>query len=273
MKIFIDSADLEQIAKARSYGILNGVTTNPSLIKKAVQKLQGRGEQVDMRRYLEQLLTEAGDVPVSLEVIGSDYEAMVREGRFLFRTFNPAAGNVYVKIPVDPAFSRGSDKHFDGLRAIRTLAGEGVPVNCTLIFSPEQAMLAAKAGAGIVSPFAGRVDDYLRSANAISFAKDDYFPAQGLQGAEVPDMDGIVSGIDLVSQCVDLLEHYGLHAEVLAASLRNPRQTREAALAGAHIATLPFPVIEELLQQEKSMEGMRGFTEDVIPEYAELLGR
>lgn len=273
MKIFIDSADLEQIKAARSYGILDGVTTNPSLIKKAVDTMQARGERVAMRQYLDQLLTEAGDVPVSLEVIGSDYEAMVRQGRFLYETFNPVAGNVLVKIPVDPAFSRDSGTHFEGIRAIRTLTGEGVPVNCTLIFTPEQALLAAKAGASIVSPFAGRVDDSLRKQNNISFSKHDYFPIEGLNTGEVRDLHGIVSGIDLVAQCVDLLSHYRQEAEVLAASLRNPRQTREAALVGAHIATLPFSVIQELLTHDLTMEGMQLFTDDVVPEYADLLER
>lgn len=271
MKIFIDSADLEQIQAARSYGILDGVTTNPSLIKKAVGKMQERGEQVDMRHYLEKLLTEAGDVPVSLEVIGSDYETMVRQGRFLYETFNPVAGNVLVKIPVDPAFSRDSKTHFEGIQAIRTLTGEGVPVNCTLIFTPEQALLAAKAGASIVSPFAGRVDDYLRKQNHISFSKDDYFPPEGMDAGEVSDITGIVSGIDLVAECADLLARYGHEAEVLAASLRNPRQTREAAQVGAHIATLPFAVIEELLTPDLTMEEMKLFTDDVVPEYADLL--
>ncbi|MEF8943614.1 MAG: transaldolase family protein, partial [Desulfohalobiaceae bacterium] len=252
-------------------GILDGVTTNPSLIKKAVGTMQDRGEQVDMRQYLEKLLTEAGDVPVSLEVIGSDYETMVRQGRLLYKTFNPVAGNVLVKIPVDPAFSRGAKTHFEGIQAIRTLTGEGVPVNCTLIFTPEQALLAAKAGASIVSPFAGRVDDHVRKLNNMSFSKKDYFPAEGMDAGEVSDIGGIVSGIDLVAECADLLARYGHKAEVLAASLRNPRQTREAAQAGAHIATLPFAVIEELLTHELTMEGMQLFTDDVVPEYADLL--
>ncbi len=273
MKIFIDSADLEQIAKARAYGVLDGVTTNPSLIKKAVKKLQDRGEKVDMRQYIEKILKEAGDAPVSLEVIGYDYESMVREARQIYEAFNPVAGNVNVKIPVNPAFSRESETHFHGIQAIRTLTGEGVPINCTLVFSPEQALLAAKAGASFISPFAGRIDDDLRKKNNISFAKDDYFPAEGLTKGDILAVNGIVSGIDLVSQCVDLLSHYGFESQVLAASLRNPRQIREAALVGAHIATLPFEVIEGLLLQEKTMEGMKLFTEDIVPEYAELLGK
>jgi len=271
MKIFLDSAEVDEIVQARSYGVLDGVTTNPSLIKKAVATLQGRGEQVDMRGYIERLLWEAKGVPVSLEVIGSDCQTIIEQGRFLYKTFNPIARNAYIKVPVNPAYGPDSQAHFDGLKAIRTLSGEGVPINCTLIFTPEQAMLAAKAGAVIVSPFAGRVDDLLRQKNGQAFEKTDYFPAEGLESGSVLDDNGIVSGIDLVAQCVDLLERYGLETEVLAASLRNPRQTREAALVGAHIATLPFGVISKLLLHEKTMEGMQKFTDDVVPEYAELL--
>jgi transaldolase len=271
MKIFIDSADVDEIVQARSYGVLDGVTTNPSLIKKAVSRLQERGETVDMRGYIERLLQEAKDVPVSLEVIGTDCQSIIEQGRFLYKTFNPIARNVYIKVPVNPAFDQESQSHFDGLKAIATLAGEGVPINCTLIFTPEQAMLAAKAGAAIVSPFAGRIDDMLRTKNELSFQKTDYFPADGLESGQVTDDNGIVSGIDLVGQCVDILENHGLKSEVLAASLRNPRQTREAALVGAHIATLPFGVISKLLLHEKTMEGMQKFTDDIVPEYAELL--
>jgi transaldolase len=272
MKIFLDSAELEHIAKARSYGVLDGVTTNPSLIKKAVHKRQEKGEAVNMRQYIEQILEEAGSgVPVSLEVIGADYGQMVREARFLFETFDPVARNVYVKIPVNPAFVASDSTHFDGIRAIADLSREGVPINCTLVFTPEQALLAAKAGAAIVSPFAGRIDDLLRSKNGLSFGKSDYFPAEGLQEGEVLEDNGVVSGIDLVSQCVDILEMHSLTAEVLAASLRNARQTREAALAGAHIATLPFDVLAPLLMHAKTFEGMELFTQDVVLEYAELL--
>ncbi len=272
MKIFIDSADLDQILKARSYGVLDGVTTNPSLIKKAVTKLQEAGEKIDIKEYINKLLYEVGESsPVSLEVIGSDYEQMVQEARILHKTFNHVANNVYVKIPADPAFTEDSETHFDGIKAIKTLTSEGIRVNCTLIFTPEQALLAAKAGASFVSPFAGRVDDMLRKKNNIEFSKDDYFPAHGLiEEVDFPDDNGIISGIDLVQQCVDILESYELKSQVLAASLRNPRQVRESALAGAHIATLPFGVIEDLLKHEKTMEGMELFTKDIIPEYAQL---
>ncbi len=271
MKIFIDSADIEHIEKARSYGILDGVTTNPSLIKKAVTIRQQRGDNVDMRSYIQSILEVAHDVPVSLEVIGTDRQQMEKEGRFLFETFNPIAGNVYVKIPVNPAFSRDDSTHYDGIGTIKALADDGIPVNCTLVFTPEQALLAAKAGARVVSPFAGRIDDLLRTRNKIDFDKTDYFPAYGLDQGEATDDNGIVSGIDLVIQCVEILKKFDFTCEVLAASIRNPRQTREAALSGAHIGTLPFEVISQLLVHDKTMEGMRGFVKDVVPEYADLL--
>ncbi len=272
MKIFLDSADIEDVAQARSYGILDGVTTNPSLIKKAVVKRQARGEEVDMQGYIQRLLEEAGEAPVSLEVIGLDYESILRQGRYLYQTFNPVAGNVNVKVPVNPAQDLEDGSHFHGLQAIKTLSEEGIPVNCTLVFTPEQALLAAKAGAAMVSPFAGRVDDFLRQENKIPFQKTDYFPAEGMQSAQIPSDAGIISGIDLVGKCVEILDLYNLQAEVLAASLRNPRQTREAALAGAHIATLPLEVISMLLIHDKTLEGMRLFTQDVVPEYQQLLG-
>jgi transaldolase len=117
------------------------------------------------------------------------------------------------------------------------------------------------------------VDDFLRQENKISFAKTDYFPAEGLQSAQIPSDAGIVSGIDLVGKCVEILDLYNFQTEVLAASLRNPRQTREAALAGAHIATLPLEVISMLLVHDKTLEGMRLFTQDVVPEYQQLLGQ
>lgn len=273
MKIFLDSADLDQLIKARSYGVLNGITTNPSLIKKAVNKRQELGEEIDMREYINQLLSEAGESsPVSLEVIGTDYEQMVNQARFLHKTFNPVANNVNIKIPVDPAFSGDSQTHFDGIKAIKTLSSERISINCTLIFTPEQALLAAKAGADFISPFAGRVDDMIRKKNNMQFSKNDYFPVHGLvdENVEFSNDNGIFSGVDLVQQCVDILELHNLKAEILAASLRNPRQVRECALAGSHIATVPLEVIEQLLEHEKTMEGMEIFTQDIVPEYSRL---
>ena len=267
MQIFIDSAKLEEIKEVHNAGILDGVTTNPSLIKKAVEEIKKRGDGIDMEDYIKEILKTAKNARVSLEVTEYTYDKMVEQGRKLFKMFNPAAKNVYIKIPANPSFEGEKGREFDGLMAIKTLSQEGIPVNCTLVFTPEQALLAAKAGAKIVSPFAGRMDDYLRVKNNIPFDKSDYYPADGKN--DLND-NGIVSGIDLVRQIAEVFKKHNIKAEVLAASIRNARQAREAALVGADIATLPFEVIKELLAHYKTREGMRTFTDDAIPEYINL---
>lgn len=272
IKIFIDSSKLEEIKRAHQYGLLDGVTTNPSLIRAAVEEFQKNGGNIDIKEYIKEILILAKGFPVSLEVIGTESDTMIKEGRELFKMFNPVAGNVYVKIPINPSFEEDGKNKFDGLKAIRTLSSENIPINCTLIFTPEQALLAAKAGATFVSPFAGRIDDYLRSHNSISFEKNDYFPAVGMEkdGNTIED-NGIVSGVDLVAQIREIFDNYDItETKVLAASMRNARQVREAALAGADIATLPMVVIEELISHYKTREGMQKFTGDVVPEYAAL---
>jgi len=266
MKIFIDSADLDEITQAYKWGIADGVTTNPSLLKKAVDKREAMGETVNVRDYLKKLLRVAKGTPVSLEVTESEAEGMIEQGKALYKDFNPIAKNVYIKIPVNPAFKEEDDTQFDGLKAIKELSSIGIPINCTLVFTPEQALLAAKAGASFVSPFAGRVDDYIRAQSKKKFDKKAYFPAGGVG----KDDNGIVSGIDLVAKCVNILNYYDFETEVLAASLRNPRQVREAALVGAEIATLPFGVIQDMLKHFKTYEGMAKFTADIVPEYVDL---
>lgn len=272
MKIFIDSAKLSEIEEAFSSGFLDGVTTNPSLLKVAGEELKAKGEEIDLAQYIERILTVAEGTPVSLEVTEYTHEKMVEQAKRIYERFNPIANNVYIKIPISPVFEGAETDDFDGLKAIKELSGENIPVNCTLIFTPEQALLAAKAGAAFVSPFAGRIDDYIRSQNGIQFKKPDYFPAQGIWGDDQALEDnGIVSGIDLVEQIVEIFSRYDLTAEVLAASLRNARQVREAALAGADIATLPLYVIRDLVNHYKTREGMANFMKDVIPEYADLI--
>ncbi|MFH1575638.1 MAG: transaldolase family protein [Candidatus Nealsonbacteria bacterium] len=267
MKIFIDSAKIEEIEEAYSSGILDGVTTNPSLIKKAAEELKSKGEKIDMEEYIKKILKTAEGTGVSLEVTEFTYDKMVEQGRALFKKFNPVAKNVYIKIPVNPSFEGEKGREFEGLRTIKTLTAEGIPINCTLVFTPEQALLAAKAGAKIISPFAGRIDDYIRSSGNAPFNKSDYFPQDG-QG-NLND-NGIVSGIDLVRKIKEIFRNYNIKAEVLAASIRNTRQVREASLAGADIATLPFSIIKELLSHVKTREGMKTFTQDAIPEYIDL---
>lgn len=271
MKIFIDSADLDEIRQGYAWGVADGVTTNPSLLKKAVEKRISKGDKVDLKDYISRILEVAKGTPVSLEVTEYTADGMIAQAKKLHAMFNPIAENVYIKIPVNPAFKAGDKTHFDGIRAIRELTEAGIPVNTTLIFTPEQALLAAKAGAKFLSPFAGRIDDDLRKKGNIASGKMDYFPAEGLalDGKMLED-NGIMSGIDLVEQCVQIVEQYAFGAEVLAASLRNPRQVREATLVGAHIATLPFSVLENMLQHHKTYEGMELFTADIVPEYAEL---
>jgi len=267
MKIFIDSADIDEIREAYSGGVLDGVTTNPSLIKKATDKRPG----LNMKEYINKILTIAEGTPVSLEILATSYLEMIKEGNRIYQIFNPVAENVVIKVPVNPSLQK--EPSYDGIKAIKELTDQGIPVNATLIFTPEQALLAAKAGAVFVSPFAGRVDDFIRNNHEIKYDKTDYFPASGWKNESTgKDMEdkGIVSGIDLVSQCVEIFREFDLQSEVLAASLRNPRQVREAALVGADIATLPFPVIKSLLYHFKTREGMENFIRDIVPEYAAL---
>ena len=256
---------MEEIKLVYSYGICDGVTTNPSLLKKAADKLEGES----LEKYIKKILKTAKGTPVSLEVTETDYEGMVKQGRRLFKKFNRVANNVYIKIPVNPSFS--SKVSADGIQAIRTLSKKRIPINCTLIFTPEQALLAAKAGANIVSPFCGRIDDFIRKNNKIKFKKEDYFPMEGIEKKKKTLEDnGIVSGIDLVEQIVEIFKQHNIKSEVIAASMRNPRQVREAALVGSHIATLPFDVIKQLLDHKKTQEGMKNFTKDIVQEYVNL---
>ena len=271
MKIFIDSASLKEIEEAYSYGILDGVTTNPSLIKIAYEGMKADGIKTSFEDYIRRILLAAKGTPVSIEVTGFRYEDMVSQAKELFRKFNPVAKNVYIKIPVNPSLEGETGREHEGLKAIRALSGLGIPVNCTLIFTPEQALMAAKAGASIVSPFAGRIDDYIRKNNKIPFEKTDYFPAEGLRTQKgLLEDNGIVSGADLVRKTVEIFRKYNVRTEVLAASIRNSRQARECALAGADIATLPLDVIKAIISHYKTREGMRAFMNDTIPEYESL---
>ena len=266
MKLFLDSANLEEIKEVKEYGILDGVTTNPSLIKKA-----SAGRDLDMEKYIKNIFRACGKLPVSLEVVGTSFSEMVKEGKVLKKKFGKI-GNLYVKIPVDPCIENKCSRDADGIKAIKTLRGLGIKINCTLIFSPEQALLASRAGANYVSPFMGREDDYIREVGRVKFEKTDYFPDEGYKkGSKILNDRGIVSGVDLVEECVKVLK--GSRTKVLAASVRNVRQFREAAEVGAHIATVPLSVIRKLLIHKKTREGMKKFTKDVVPEYAKLLGR
>lgn len=208
MQIFLDTANLGEIQEAVALGVLDGITTNPTLIGK---------EKRPFRPLVEEIcrLVEG---PVSLEVVATDLEGMLREGRELAKI----APNVVVKCPMTR----------DGLKAVRRLTAEGIKVNQTLVFSPTQALLSAKAGATYVSPFVGRLDDA-----------------------------GHV-GMDLVRTILEIYRNYGFETKVLAASLRHPTHVVEAAVAGAHIATMPFAVLEQLLKHPLTDVGLKKFLDD-----------
>ncbi len=164
-----------------------------------------------------------------------------------------------------------------GIKAIKSLDEERIPVNATLVFTPEQALLAAKAGAQYVSPFAGRVDDRIRKSAGIEFEKSDYFPEYGIPDKSSPDTTvrdyGLVSGVDLIAQIVDIFLQYEFECEVIAASIRNPIQVRESASAGAHIVTLPFGVLKSMVQHPGTADGIDAFTNDLVDEYLEVFSK
>lgn len=271
MQIFIDSAILEEIKEAYSWGIIDGVTTNPSLIKKAVNNFNKKEKKISIESYIKKILKITKGTPVSLEVTSTTYEEMIKEAESLYKKFNPTAKNVYIKIPVNPCLENQCSSSMDGIKAIKHLSKKKIPVNCTLIFTPEQSLLAAKAGAKFVSPFVGRENDFIRNKAHIKFEKSDYMNRAGIKsrGKTVND-EGIVSGVDLIEQTSKLFKTQKIKSKILAASIRNPRELREVAIAGADIATLPFSVIKQLVTHEKTTEGMKNFTQDTIKEYKRL---
>ena len=208
MKIFLDTASVNELKEGVAMGILDGCTTNPSLIAK---------EKRPFRPLVEEICAIVPG-PVSLEVVATDFEGMVKEGKELAQI----APNVVVKCPLTK----------DGLKAVKTLTGEGIKVNQTLCFSASQALLSAKAGATYISPFLGRLDD-------ISHV-----------------------GMDLIRQIVQIYANYGFKTQVLAASIRNPLHVVDAALAGAHVATLPFAVLEQLTKHPLTDIGLKKFLDD-----------
>jgi len=250
MKIFIDTAKLPEIHEACSWGIIDGLTTNPSLIRKAVEA-DGTG-QVDMGEHIKEIC-QAVPGPVSLEVVGLCTADMIDEAMVLYERFNPIHQNVVIKIPVNPNPGDRESADFDGLKAIAELAKRSVPVNATLVMTPEQALLAAKAGARYVSPFMGRVDDYAK------------------QQKELADVSSSnQSGEQLVGSIRRIFDNYHIVCEIIAASVRSVGHARAAAEAGAQIATIPFPVLREMVCHPKTEEGIRRFSEDIVAEYAVL---
>lgn len=211
MRLFLDTANIEEVRTAVRWGVIHGVTTNPTLMAKEA----GGG-----RTYREQVIEicEIVNGPVSAECTSRTAPELIEEAREL-ASWHP---NVVVKIPIDPA----------GLEAIKTVSAEGIKVNCTLVFSANQALLAALAGATYVSPFIGRIDD----------AGQD--------------------GMTVVREAVQIFDRYHLPAQVLAASIRHPRHVVEAALAGAPVATLPFAVLKAMISHPLTDMGIQRFLED-----------
>jgi len=301
MKIFLDTADVDEISFAVSAGVIDGVTTNPSLIKQAVEK---RGGSINMEEYIEKIL-ELTPGPVSLEVISVSYEKMVEEARLLYSRFR-RHGQVVIKIPVCSSLD-GVNNLYDGLRAIRILASEGIPVNATLVMSPEQAILAAKAGATYVSPFAGRIDDYIRDRIGMKrgrdYQKSDYYDLNLMKKVESTAIDrvlsskntnsprdvyldtevrdavsrlndnGIHSGVDLVRSIVTIFRNYHFKSQVIASSIRNARQVREMAEIGVDIVTIPFYVLKDMIIHHKTIEGINDFIQDVVEPYRKIFAR
>lgn len=212
MKFFIDTANLDQIREANDLGVLDGVTTNPSLMAKEGIK----GEENIKKHYVEICEIVNGDV--SAEVIATDLAGMIREGEVLAALHS----NIVVKVPCIA----------DGIKAIKYFSGKGIRTNCTLVFSPGQALLAAKAGATYVSPFVGRLDD---------IASD---------------------GIELVSKIVDMYSYYGYQTQVLAASIRSTQHIMQCIEAGADVATCPLSAIEGLLNHPLTQSGLEKFLAD-----------
>jgi len=301
VKIFIDTAKLDEIEEACSWGIVDGVTTNPSLIKKAVDALKAEGKNVEMETYIRQICETVGKgKPVSLEVISLTREKMIEEAEILYNKFNKVASNVVIKIPINTYNGEAATSNYDGLKTISELSKKNIPVNVTLIMSPEQALLAAKAGASYASPFAGRIDDYIRNNLDIEFQKTDYFDLNLMEiigeqrfyehienssgkspqsvyldqetkkRADFAKDKGIGSGVDLVKSIMKIYRNYDIKTEVIAASIRNARQAREMAEVGADIATIPFNVIKEMIRHPKTIEGIKNFAADVVPEYRTL---
>lgn len=208
MKFFIDTANIDEIKQAASMGILDGVTTNPTLVSKE-------------NRKFKDLLLEICEVvhgAVSAEVVATEFDGMVKEAREL-AALHP---NIYVKIPMIR----------EGLKAVKTLTEEGIKTNVTLCFSPSQALMAAKAGAGFISPFVGRVDD----------------------------ISGV--GMEIIRDIRTIYDNYGFETEILAASLRHPMHVVDSALIGADIATMPYKVFDQLFNHPLTDIGLKRFLSD-----------
>ncbi|MHA1284523.1 MAG: fructose-6-phosphate aldolase [Promethearchaeota archaeon] len=208
MKFFIDTANIEQIKEMNELGIIDGVTTNPTLLAK-----EGAEPMEQLKK-----ICEIVDGPVSAEVIGLTFEEMVKEARELAKI----APNIVIKIP----FTK------DGIKAVKLLESEGIKTNVTLVFSQNQVLIAAKAGASYISPFIGRL------------------------------MDNGQDEIDMLKECMKIIKAYNFKSQIIVASIRNSRHVIEAAKMGAHIATIPFAVLEKMFKHPNTDAGLEAFLKD-----------
>ena len=208
MRFFIDTADVKEIKEALAMGMVDGVTTNPTLISKTGRPFMEVAKEI----------VDLVPGPVSLEVVSLDTQGMVDEARQLAKL----GDNVVIKIPMT----------VEGIKAVKILSSEGIKTNVTLVFSPLQALLAAKAGATFVSPFVGRLDDIGHD------------------------------GMELISQIVQIYSNYGFETQIIVASIRHPQHVLQAALIGADIATIPFKVISQLSKHPLTDIGIERFLED-----------
>jgi len=208
VRIFIDSANINEIKEINDLGVLSGVTTNPSLVAK---------EKRDYKEVIKEICAIV-DGPISAEVLGLDYESMIREGEEL-AAIHP---NVVIKVPVT----------FDGLKAIHTFSQKDIATNATLVFSANQALLAARAGANYVSPFIGRIDD---AGN---------------------------NGMLVLNDIITIFDQYLIDTEIIAASIRHPMHVVEAAKMGSHIATVPYKIIKQMVKHPLTDAGIEKFLQD-----------
>ena len=220
MKIFLDTADIDEIRVAARWGVLDGVTTNPSLYAKV------GGSSYDS---ILQEICRITPGPVSAEVIADDLDGMLSEGRH----FAKLAPNIVVKVAMSET----------GLEAISQLADEGIRTNCTLIFTSNQGLLAAKAGASLISPFVGRLDDI--------------------------NQDGMI----VIRELAEILTIHEIESEIIAASIRHPQHVTQAALAGSHIATMPFKVLQQMVHHPLTDKGIAQFKADWAKVQAELAAK
>ena len=245
-KLIIDTANLVEIIAARQTGVLAGVTTNPSLVANQVRILKEQGLQVSLASLYDRIIDSAGEnACISFEVIATDYAGMVREAVKIHKKFP----NAWVKVPVCTT-TDNANHLFEALQVIHDLSQDGISINCTLINRASQGVLAAVAGAYVLSPFTGRVNDFLRSETLQQYKKDDYYPAEGqvINGEKFADKyGGAVSGVDMAAQLVQLLRNAELKAKVLAASVRNQQEAQEcAAIAGVDYITMPAKIFMQV---------------------------